>query len=565
MNELSYAYAAENAPHSWQYFVEHFDNRTQAVRDSKYAYTLSNGSYYVGVDPPAGSTPAGILYPRGGTLGGSSQVNAMNAAWAPDSEWDYIAELTGDDSWRHEEMRRHLMALENATYVRQGTPGHGHDGFLKVSNPPGTLQTIAEFPNVRSFFSEIIREVEGEFPNGTEDLARRLGRDLNRVDTDRYKPSAYAALTAIDPETASRSGIARHLNAVVAAGHPLTVSLHSLAQKIIFEEGKTGPKAVAIEYQKGEGLYSAGGQYNASQEGEVRAVRGKEIIISGGTFNTPQILKLSGIGPREELEALDIPVVMDLPAVGNFMQDNYETSVTIRAQEPWLNTSGPCTGTFDASDPCFVMWQTNATGPYVSAAYLLFNSRSSVSWNEESDLCFGSVPTGVKPGFWPGYSNLSSDPHYWSTSVIKMQTANPAGTVQLRSKDPRITPAINFHFFKQNADHDLTALSEAAELLFRGYDNTGIPYERVWPSPDVSLAQGIKDETFSHHATSSCRMGPQNATAAEACVDSKFRVKGVEALRIVDASVWPRVPGSFVNLPTFTMSTKAVEVILNKE
>jgi choline dehydrogenase-like flavoprotein len=74
----------------------------------------------------------GILYPRGATLGGSSQVNAMNFAWAPDNEWDYIAELTGDESWGHEHMREHLVDLENCTYVPQGTPGHGYDGYLEV-------------------------------------------------------------------------------------------------------------------------------------------------------------------------------------------------------------------------------------------------------------------------------------------------------------------------------------------------------------------------------------------------------------------------------------------------
>lgn len=73
------------------------------------------------------------MYPRGATLGGSSQVNAMNFAWAPDNEWDYIANLTGDDSWGHEEMRRHLTSLENCTYVPFGTPGHGFDGYIQVS------------------------------------------------------------------------------------------------------------------------------------------------------------------------------------------------------------------------------------------------------------------------------------------------------------------------------------------------------------------------------------------------------------------------------------------------
>jgi choline dehydrogenase len=72
------------------------------------------------------------MYPRGATLGGSAQVNAMNFQWAPDSEWDYIAELTGDKSWDHKHMRRHLMNLENCTYAPRGTPGHGFDGYIEV-------------------------------------------------------------------------------------------------------------------------------------------------------------------------------------------------------------------------------------------------------------------------------------------------------------------------------------------------------------------------------------------------------------------------------------------------
>jgi len=75
----------------------------------------------------------GLMYPRGATLGGSSQVNAMNFAWAPDNEWDYIANFTGDQSWSHENMRRHLMNVENCTYVPRGTPGHGFDGYIQVS------------------------------------------------------------------------------------------------------------------------------------------------------------------------------------------------------------------------------------------------------------------------------------------------------------------------------------------------------------------------------------------------------------------------------------------------
>ncbi|CAI6315842.1 unnamed protein product [Periconia digitata] len=561
------AFSAENAPHSWQYFVEHYgNNETQARRDWKYTYRQTNGSLYTGLDPPAGATPLGNMYPRGATLGGSAQVNAMNLAWAPDNEWDYIAELTGDSTWGHENMRRLFMEMENCTYVPHGTPGHGFDGFLQttISNHDRDMMN----PGIASFFSEMFRVVEGieVSANDTAEMARLIARDVNGIESDRYESKISGRMNAINPSSGNRSGVADHLNNIVAGGHPLTISLNSLAQKVLFEDCEGTPKAIGVEYQVGEGLYSAGQQYDESQTGEVKTVRAKkEVILSAGTFNTPQILKLSGVGPRDELEEHNIPIVAELPAVGNFMQDNYEAPLIIRASEPWIvNTSSPCTNTFNASDPCFLLWQNNGTGPYTSGGGFYFTARSSQSWDNDSDLFFLGAPGRSRSGFFPGYSNGTVEPNYWATSMIKMQTSNAAGTVKLLSTDPRIAPAINFNYFAENADRDLQALTEAAEMLLAGYDGTGIPYELITPSRD-NMRQGILDESFSHHATSTCRMGPDSATVEEACVDTKFRVKGIKSLRVVDASVWPRVPGAFPNGPTFTMSMKASEVILGLE
>lgn len=75
----------------------------------------------------------GNFYPRGATLGGSAQVNAMNFIWSPDNEWDYIANLTGDRTWSHHHMRQHFAALENCTYVPRGAPGHGYNGYIEVN------------------------------------------------------------------------------------------------------------------------------------------------------------------------------------------------------------------------------------------------------------------------------------------------------------------------------------------------------------------------------------------------------------------------------------------------
>jgi choline dehydrogenase len=172
--------------------------------------------------------------------------------------------------------------------------------------------------NVRRVVSSIIGETEGIEAADVEQLAELLVRDINRVDADRYASNLTFLLPlAISPTTGSRSSIGKYIRSVAEAGYPLTMSLHSLATRVLFEQCDGRPKAVGVEYMIGEGLYSADTRYNASQQPQgVRTVRAKkEVIVSGGTFNTPQILKLSGIGPREELESLDIPVIVDLPAV----------------------------------------------------------------------------------------------------------------------------------------------------------------------------------------------------------------------------------------------------------
>ena len=196
----------------------------------------------------------------------------------------------------------------------------------------------------------------------------------------------------------------------------------------------------------------------------------------------------------------------------------------------------------------------NGTGPYGGYGGGFFLTwQSSGSWDEDGDLFFLSQAGVNATGFYPGYSDRSPAPNYWTTSIVKMQTSNAAGTVRLRSTDPRQAPEINFTYFSiGHAEEDLQVLADGCILLMSAYDAVGTPYERIEPDPSVDMRQAIVDQAFSHHAASSCRMGP--AGRRNYCVDSKFRVNGVDNLRVVDASVLPWLPGAMPNGPIFTIS-----------
>lgn len=175
---------------------------------------------------------------------------------------------------------------------------------------------------------EVLRSIADSLdgvPSATdEQIIDLLERDINTGDPARYEFEGLISMPLHVDERRRRSDagvyVMNTFNARNPDGsqmYPLTLSTHSLATRVLFEEKEGAkPKAYGVEFLKGEGLYSADQRYDPEQTGELRkVVANKEVIVSGGAFNTPQILKLSGVGPREELEALDIPVVVDLPAV----------------------------------------------------------------------------------------------------------------------------------------------------------------------------------------------------------------------------------------------------------
>jgi choline dehydrogenase-like flavoprotein len=348
--------------------------------------------------------------------------------------------------------------------------------------------------------------------------------------------------------------------------HPdhLKLELDALATRVLFDERN---RATGVEYLKGERLYRAHGQ-PATGAGELRQAKAtREVILSGGAFNTPQILMLSGVGPRAVLEPLGIPVRVELSGVGKNLQDRYEVGVVNRMSfDRWNVLEGV---TFSRGDAAYEEWAEKREGLYISNGAVLSAILRSRPERPLPDLfCFALV--GLFGGYFPGYSSLAvTKPNYLTWAILKAHTQNRAGQVVLRSADPRDTPLINFHYFEEGSDQageDLDSVVAGIRFvrtLTAELKAEGLIAEEEQPGDarqsDDELKDYVRNTAWGHHASCTCPIGPQETGGV---VDGEFRVHGTQGLRIVDASVFPRIPGFFIVSAVYMVAEKAADVIL---
>ncbi|KAI1080067.1 alcohol dehydrogenase [Whalleya microplaca] len=577
----------------WNYFVNHFADLATQEKDSKMSYATRDGRIYTGLNPPAGATPLGVLYPRAGTLGGCGAHNAMIAVYPVDSDWQYIQDLTGDDSWNPEKMRGYFERLENNEYVPSTITGHGHSGWLTttVTDLRLILPDLKVISLVIAAGTAFGKTILGGIITTVAGLAQVLTLDLNGDFPGRDQAEGVFQVP-ISVNNGKRNSprefvlsVANAVNNDGSRKYHLDLQMNTLATKVRFYNSTGTPKAIGVNYLSGKSLYSADPRYNANEagtEGSVDVVEGGEVILSAGAFNTPQLLKLSGIGAAEELESLGIPIIVDLPGVGTNMQDRYEATVIgvtgtdflITHKCTFLGTSNKSAAgisTDPTNDPCLLQWQSGSgngdRGIYASNGLSLAAlKKSSVADANQPDIFITGAPAYFK-GYYPTYSvNATADSRHWSWVTLKAHSRNNAGTVKLVSTDPRARPNITFDSFAVGGAEDVTAVREGMELsrkMFRDLIPLGGSFTEVWPGADRTgdaLEDFIRNEAWGHHASCTCPIGADDD--AMAVLDSEFRVRGVRGLRVVDASVFPKIPGYYIAVPVYMIAEKAADVIL---
>jgi choline dehydrogenase len=350
----------------------------------------------------------------------------------------------------------------------------------------------------------------------------------------------------------------------VAQQHPLRIETDALATEVIFEDSSN--RAVGVRYLKGARLYRAFSppSVNAGESRTVRASR--EVILAGGAFNTPQLLMLSGIGPAAHLREMGIPARLPLEGVGKNLQDRYEVGVVNRMREQWEVLHG---ATFARGDPQFAQWQNRREGVYsTNGAVLGVIKKSSANQPVPDLLCFALL--GYFRGYFPGYSALFAKKlNYLTWAVLKGHTINRRGEVTLRTKDPLDMPNVNFRYFQEGTDgaenQDLDAVVDGVKFvrtMTRDLIKDGLIEEEELPGAEVQtddqLREYVRNNAWGHHASCSCPIGPPDEGGV---LTSDFRVHGTQGLRVVDASVFPRIPGLFILSAVYMIGEKAADVI----
>lgn len=557
-----HAFASENPGFCWNFWVRHYASTAQQERDWRYRRQWD------------GEDVDGVLYPRASGLGGCTGHNAMIIVRPNDADWNHIWQLTGDASWRASNMQKYFGRLERCRYrsflyrwlhgVFGWNPtGHGWHGWLTTERTL-PLRLILDWGLRRTIWRGLLA-VGGMLPDVVNDWGwfSSSSGDPN----DQRRSTAEAPMICITPTATARHARTGPRDLVLAMQKRfpdrLAIRTNALVSRIDIDPKSSTARGVF--YRQGVRLYRASARPHGQPGDEEYVAATREVILAGGTFNTPQLLMLSGIGDAHHLAEHAITAVKHLPGVGRNLQDRYEIGVVNRIARPWQVLRG---AKYSAGDRQYRKWRWLRTGPYVSNGLMfsaLFPSRTD---REQPDLfCFFLLADFR--GYYPGYSERIKKLDYLTWTVLKSYTQNTAGTVRLQSGDACDQPEINFHYLREGngtTEDDLDAVVTGIRFGRMVADAIGgLIVEEEAPGrhlySDDDLKRHVEDNAWGHHACGTCAMKPEDAGGV---VDSAFRVHGIGNLRVVDASIFPRIPGYFIVTSVYMIAEKAADVILGR-
>jgi choline dehydrogenase len=462
-----------------------------------------------------------LNWPRGKVVGGSSSINGMVHVRGLPSDYDSWAQR-GLAGWSFEDCLPAFRRME--AYEGGADEWRGGDGPLPVTRPPQSNPLFEAFIEAgRAAGHRVTRDFNGPEPEG-----------FGRYDFAIHRGQRWSAARAyLDP----------------ARPRPnLRVETGALLLRVLFEKRR----AVGVE---------------VLQRGRVVRLRaGREVILAGGTIGSAVALLQSGIGDADALRALGIPVVADRPEVGRNLQDHLLVRIEHVCTQP-ITLQGITRP--DRAALALVQAMLFGTGPAASfpiAAGAYLKSDPALDTPDlQSFLLPGLSSAALRLPFLPR-ATPRHDGHGFFANVYQMRPES-RGTLALRSADPRDPPLIRPNHL--SAPRDLIVLREGVKRIREVFAQAPMdPFRGPELSPGPELRTDAEIEAFIrrtaesvYHCTGTCRMGADDASV----VDSRLRVRGVEALRVADASIMPAVPSTNTAAPTMMIAERAAEFVLAGE
>ncbi|APE31575.1 choline dehydrogenase [Halomonas aestuarii] len=497
-----------------------------------YLYCIDNPrtDWRFRTEPDKGLNGRSLIYPRGKTLGGCSSINGMLYLRGQARDYDGWAELTGDDDWRWDRCLPDFMKHEDHHRLDDGGDAdpahrdfHGHGGEWRIEKQRLKWQVLDDFATAA---------VEAGIPRT---------RDFNRGDNE-----------GVDYfEVNQRSGWRWNTSKAFLRGvekrDNLTLWHSTQVLGLAFETGEGGePRCCGVTAERG------GETVVAKADGEV--------ILSAGAIGSPQLLQLSGIGPADLLADHDIPVVAELPGVGENLQDHLQIRSVYKLKG--ARTLNTMANSLVGKAKIGLEYLLKRTGPMSMApSQLCAFTRSSEAYAHPN------IEYHVQPLSLEAFGQPLHDFPAITASVCNLNPTS-RGTVRIKSRDPRQAPAITPNYLSTPEDRQVAADSLrvtrciAGQPAFAKYQpeefKPGVQYQS-----DDDLARLAGDiGTTIFHPVGTAKMGRDDDPMA--VVDSHLRVRGVKGLRVVDASIMPTITSGNTNSPTLMIAEKAAAWILGE-
>mgnify|MGYP001593614034 CR=1 FL=1 len=480
-----------------------------------YLYCIGNPrtDWCYRTEPDPGLNGRSILYPRGRVLGGSSSINAMLYLRGQARDYDEWAQLTGDSGWAWQNVLPVFMKTED--HWRGADEKHGEGGELRV---------------------EPVR-LRWEILEAFRDAAAEAG--VSRIDDFNRGDNAGVSRFEVNQRNGVRWSAAKAFLRPAMKRPNLTVLTKALVKKLRLD----GRRALGVEFFQGNE--------------EVFAPARRETILAAGAIGSPQILQLSGIGPGALLQSRSIPVVHELP-VGENLQDHLQLRMAFRIRNALtLNT-------------ILSSWWSKMK---IGLEYALFRSGPMTMPPSQMGAFVKSDPSRATPNIEYHVQPISLDkfgdpPHKFPAFTASACNLRPTsrGHVRIASPDPRAYPAIAPNYLSTPEDQAVAAASirltrrivTGTEVMKKYEPEEFIPGPAFQSEEElVQAARNIGTTIF--HPIGTCKMG--RAEDATAVVDTRFRVRGIERLRVIDASIMPTITSGNTNSPTIMIAERGSAMV----